>query len=523
MSAKRNPWALLITITFLAAALLLLSASGLLAASKPKFGGEVRVRLNTDITTLDPLATTAMINAGVLGHVYEPLLAYAKDLKVVPVAAQSWEVSKDYKTYTFHLIQGKKFHNGAELTAEDVKFSVERMMDPKKCARAKLFAEVGSVEVVDKYTVRINMKKPVPGFPDALAYVAPLMAILPKAELLKNNGQIKHPIGTGPYKFVEWKPDRHVILTKYADYKGQSGPINGMGGERIAYVDKIIFMPIPEESVAVMALVNKEVDLMRSYPPKYMKKFKSDYSKQGIVMHEVPGLVWVGVHFGVTLPVMDNLKFRQACAYALDIRTMAKAAFMDYATINPSAVATTNQYWSPYFKRWYTPDLAKAKQLLKESGYKGEEVVLDTTKKYSYMYRMGVATHAQLKAIGVNVRLNVIEWPILVKKHLTGQSQMHTLGGAPMPDPALAYAYLKRNKFMTIYPEAEKVREEALSTTDFKVRQKVFEKLHKICIEKVPWVISCNYNYLNATRDYVHGYEPLGTGISRLWGVWLDK
>ncbi|MCF8035038.1 MAG: hypothetical protein K9K66_18220 [Desulfarculaceae bacterium] len=523
MSAIRSKMKMRGVAICLVAALVLLGAGSLWAAPQPKAGGEIKVRLNTDITSVDPLASPAMVNAVVLNHVFEPLLAYTTNLKIVPVVAQSWEASKDYKTYTFHLIKGKKFHNGAELTSEDVKFSVERMMNPKTCARAKLFTGVAKVEAVDKYTVRILMKKSSPGFPNSLAYVAPVMAIMCKAEVEKQGGQITHPVGTGPFKFMEWKPDRHVILEKFAGYKGQSGARDGMGGERVAYLDKVTFLPISEESVAVMALVNKEVDLVHSFPQKYMKKYKSDYSKQGMVVQEVAGLVWVGAHFGVTRPVVDNLKFRQACAYALSIKSMAKAAFMGYATINPSAIATANQYYTPYFKEWYAPDMAKAKQLLKESGYKGQEVVVDTTKKYSYMYRMAVAVHAQLKALGVNAKLNVIDWPVLLKKHLKGQSQIHTFGAAPMPDPALAYAYLKRNKFMEVYPEAEKLRQEAMATADFKVRQKIFEKIHKICIEQVPWVISCNYNYLNAFRDYVHGYQVLSTGMPRLWGVWLSK
>lgn len=507
----------------LAIAVVVLCAGSVWAAPQPKAGGEIKVRLNTDITSLDPYASPAMINAVVLNHVYEPLLAYTKNLKIVPVVAQRWEVSGDYKTYTFYLIKGKKFHNGSEVTAEDVKFSVERMMNPKTCARSKLFKDVDRVEAVDRYTARIHMKKSAPGFPNALAYVAPVMAILPKAEVLKQGGQIKHPVGTGPFKFVQWQPDRHIILEKFKAYKGQPGPRDGMGGQRTAYLDKVTFMPISEESVAVMALVNKEVDLVHSFPQKYMKKYKSDYRKQGMVVQEVPGLVWVGAHFGMTQPVVKNLKFRQACAYALDIKAMAKAAFMGYATINPSAVAVANQYWTPYFKTWYQPDLDKAKRLLKESGYKGEEVVLDTTKKYSYMFRMAVAVHAQLQAIGVNVRLNVVDWPVLLKKHLKGQSQIHTFGAAPMPDPAFAYAYLKRNKFMEVYPQAEKLRQEAMATADFKARQKIFEQLHKICYQQIPWVLSCNYNYLNAFQSYVKDYQALSTGMPRLWGVWLNK
>ncbi len=510
-------------MVFLGICGLSLCVTGALFAAAPKAGGEIKVRIRTDLVSTDPHKSTALVNATVLCHVVEPLLAYDKGLKIVPVAAESWEVDDDYKTYTFHLLKGKKFHNGREMTAEDVKYSIGRMMDPQFCARAKLFENVDRVEAVDKYTAKIHLTRSEAGFPHALAYIAPIMAILPREEVEKQGGDITHPVGTGPYKFVEWKPDRHVILEKFDDYKGQTGPRSGMGGERIAYLDKITFVPVPEESVSVMSLLNKEVDLMQGFPPKYMEKYESEYAAKGVVAQEVPGLIWVGLHIGVTQPVMDNETFRNACAYAVDIEQLAKAAFMGHARVNPSAIALGNQYRSAVFDKWYKPDPAKAKELLKASGYNGEEIVFDTTKKYDYFYKMAVAAHAQLQAVGINAKLNVVDWPVLLQKHLKGQSQIHVMGASPMPDPALAYAYLNRNKFLEVYPDAEALRQKALNTADFETRQKVFEEMHELCYERVPWILSCNYNYINTFWNHVKGYQALGTGITRLWGVWLDK
>ena len=507
----------------LSAIILVFCYTNTLFAETPKAGGEIKVRIRTDITSTDPHKTTALINATVLGHVVEPLLAYSENMEIVPVAVEKWDVSDDHKTYTFYLFKGKKFHNGREMTADDVKFSINRMKDSKTCARSNLFEGVEDVEVVDKYKVKIHLTKADAGFPHALAYVAPIMAVLPKEEVEKEGGDIKHPVGTGPFRFVEWKPDRYIIVEKFEEYMGQTGPRDGMGGERIAYLDKITFVPITEESVSVMSIVNKEVDLMQGYPPKYMEKYESEYSKKGMVAQEVPGLIWVGAHFGVTQPVVDNLKFRQACAYAMNIEQLAKASFMGHAVVNPSAIAIGNRYHTQIFDNWYKQDLTKAKELLKASGYNGEEVVFDTTKKYDYFYKMAVAAQAQLQAVGINVKLNVIDWPVLLQKHLKGESQIHIMGAAPMPDPALAYAYLKRNKFMDIYPDAEDLRQKAMDTADFKTRQKIFEQLHQITYDQVPWVLSCNYNYINVFYDYVKNYQSLGTGVLRLWGVWLDK
>jgi len=131
--------------TALSAALALLCvmafATGPGLAAEPKMGGKISVGLNTDLTAVDPHTSVAVVNAIVLNHVFEPLLAYGANLEILPVACESWQSSDDYKVYTFKLMKGKLFHNGREMTAEDVKFSLERIMDPKVCPRAAVGPE----------------------------------------------------------------------------------------------------------------------------------------------------------------------------------------------------------------------------------------------------------------------------------------------------------------------------------------------------------------------------------------------
>ena len=493
-------------------------------ADQPKQGGVVSVGINTDITTLDPHASPALVNAIVWNHVVEPLVAYGQDLKVMPVLAESLEASPDYKTYTIKLVKGKLFHNGREMKADDVKWSLERIMDPAtKCPRASLFKKVDKVEAVDDYTVKILLKESFAGFPHVLAYLSPIMAIMPKETVDPASGTITHPLGTGPFKFLEWKPDRHVILERFDDYKPGPGPRNGLAGDKTAYVDRVKFVPITEESVSLMALVNKEVDVLQFFPPKYVEKYNKQYKDQGLVLDEVTGLVWVEIFFGVTQPVTKNLKFRQACAYAIDREMVTQAGYLGHATVNPSVIPKQNQYWTPKHAAWYEKDAAKAKQLLKESGYNGEEVLIDTTKKYDYMYRVAVAVQAELQAIGVNAKLNILEWPVLLQKNLKGESQIQAFGAAPMPDPTLGYQYLTRNKFFETCPQARELFEKSSATDYFETRKLIFEQLHKLTMEQVPWIVFFNYNRINCYQDYVKGYEALGTGMPRLWGVWLEK
>jgi len=511
---------IMIAVAFLAG--LWCGAAG--AADTPKKGGTITIALNTDITHTDP-HNSAQIDSNVLHHVLEGLAAYGKDLKIVPLLADSWDVSPDYKTYTFHLVKGKKFHNGQEMTAEDVKFSYDRLLDPKtKFPRREQWASVvDKIEALDKYTVQVQMKEGFAGFMDLVAEFAPFPAIVPKAETEKLEGVITHPIGTGPFKWVEWKPDRYVLMERFDDYLPRNEPRNGMGGGRIAYADKIKFVPIAEESVAIMALLNKEIDILQFFPMNYMKKYEKEYKNKGIVIDEETGLAWYEIYINCSDPVTGNLKFRQAMAYATDLDLVTQATVYEHGKANPSVLVPNSQYWTPYHKTWYKKDVAKAKELLKEAGYKGEEVVIDTNKKYIFMYRQSVALQSELAAVGINAKLNVLEWPVQLQKFYKKEFQIQSFGMGMLPDPASAYAYLKMTNFLDQSPELQAVLDEARKTADPDKRRELFEKAHKIHYENVPWIIFYNYNYLQAFQSYVKGYETLSAGYPRLWGVWLEK
>lgn len=337
-------WKIVSGITLLVLVLFCFGLNNGYTQSSPKRGGMLTVGLNTDMVGVDPHTHPALLNSFALHQVFEPLVAYGEKLDIVPVLAARWEISPDLKTYTFYLNEGKLFHNGREMIASDVKYSIERIMDPKtKDIGLKDFANIKNIEVVNKYVVRFHLEKADALLLDVLARLTPIRAIVPREEVEKQGGVMKHPVGTGPYKFVEWKPDRYLLLERFDQYKAQPGPIDGFGGERIAYIDKIKFVPIREESVATMALLNKEIDFLQYLPYKDVEKFKSDYAKRGIVLAESAGLSTYGIFFGCDKSITKEVKFRQACAYAIDREIVSKAATRGYCTINSSFIASTHQ------------------------------------------------------------------------------------------------------------------------------------------------------------------------------------
>jgi peptide/nickel transport system substrate-binding protein len=513
---------LLVGVFFLTLSCFLLAVA--LAQSQPKRGGTVKVGLNTDVDGVDPHVTPAHITTIVMNHIFEPLVGYSEDLDVIPVLAEKWDVTPDLKTYTFFLLKGKLFHNHREMVADDVKYSIERIMDPKtQNNRRSNFNKVERIEVVDKYTVRFRMKESDANLLHSLAEIPAIMAIVPREEVEKQGGVMKHPVGTGPYKFVEWKQGRHLILERFDDYVPQPGPMNGFGGKRVAYIDKIRFVPVPEESVATMALLNKEIDFLLFVPFKNADKFKTDYKKLGIVTDESPGMSLYQIFFGMKNPVTKDLNFRKACAYAIDRNLVAEAAMRGYQTDNASFVAVGNPYFTPNHKKWYKKDVETAKKLLKESGYKGEQVTIITNKQYQMMYTQAVAVQSELAAVGINTKLEVLDWPTAMQYWFNGNFQILSYGLAPRPDPRLAFSSLKSSGFYDLVPRMKEIEDETSKTLNFDTRKKLFEEAHALVYENVPSIVFYSRNYLNAYWNYLKGFKIATTDQPRFWNAWLEN
>lgn len=499
------------------------------AQSNPKWGGTINVGVPRDITGTDPHFNTAYSSGMILSHVLERLVGIGDDLNLVPELAERWEVSNNYKLYTFYLRKGRLFHNGREMVADDVKYSLERVM--KFSPRKKDLMNIERVEIVDKYTVRVHMKVTDTSFLGIISFFSPCVMIVPREEVEKQGGfavPMTHPIGTGPYKFVEWKPDRYVLLERFDQYKPFPGRKNGFGGEKIPYLDRIKWIPIKEESVQRMALLNKEIDILNEVQYASVEKFRTDYVKRGIVLNYEQGQSWYPLWFNCRAPITNNVKFRQACAYALDREAIVKKSVGDFGIINSSFVGTTNLYYTPFHKKWYDYDTERAKQLLKEVGYKGEEVVIQTSKTYQEMYDTAITVQSQLAAVGIKVKLNVVDWSTLLAAFYNNKAtnyQMQTMAYGVRSDPAEAYSLTLDLGFDDQYPKMKELKIKWKETMDFETRKKLFEEAHALTIEGVPAIIPCNFGRAQAYWNYVKGYEIKMAAVpySRLWGVWLEK
>ncbi|HEX7216307.1 MAG TPA: ABC transporter substrate-binding protein, partial [Methylomirabilota bacterium] len=237
-------------LTAFAMAMVLLIAAGPAAAQKK--GGVLRVGNLGEPPALDAHWTTASITETLTNHIYEGLFSLDRDNKPIPMLADSATVSKDGLTYTFKLRAGVKFHNGKEMTSDDVVASLNRWGKQSIYGKA-LYAQVAEVRALDPLTVEMKLKEKSAIVLISLAVPNNFAAIYPKEIVEKFPPEVKvtEYVGTGPYKLAEWKPDQYIRMVRFDDYKSRNEKPNGYGGGKTAWLDEIRWVPVPEVATRV--------------------------------------------------------------------------------------------------------------------------------------------------------------------------------------------------------------------------------------------------------------------------------
>ncbi len=257
------------------------------APASPRFGGTLRVANVGELPALDPGWTTATITEIIMQHVFEPLFTNNGSFRPVPHLADRFEVSPDATRFTFYLRKDVLFDNGQEMTARDVAASLRRWAQVSSRGRT-VFGLVDRLEEVDRYTVRLIFKEPLGALP---VYLAEVESMIIPAEIAESGGKDRLPpervIGTGPFKLVklaEYLVDRHLRLVRWEKYNPRPKPPDGLAGRRTAYVDELLFTPVPEDSVRVDGLITGEYHAADSIHPDHFDRLGSSPSARALVV-----------------------------------------------------------------------------------------------------------------------------------------------------------------------------------------------------------------------------------------------
>lgn len=452
--------------------------------------GTVREATIGEPPPLDVMLTTADVAAVIGRHIFETLYAWDSAYTPQPLLAESDKVEDGGKTIIIKLREGILFHNAKEMTAKDVVASMVRW--GKFGARGKLLmATATSVEATGKYEVTLKLSAPNGAWKNLVADVNGGLAIYP-AEIADKAGgkpiEQKDYIGTGPYKFVEWRPNRYVEVQKFDKYKPRKEKSDGYAGARIANFDKIRFIPVPDVGTRVSGVQAGDYDYAEMISGDLYDNLSKDKAVQ-VHRSNAPifGLFFMNSKEGI---LKNNYKLRRAIQTALDKSQGLRVAFgpKDLWSAEGSIFPKGTAWYSTAGVEAYSPhDAKKAKELAKEAGYTGAPIRLLVSTNYQAHYDEAAVFTRQLAEAGINVQMIVVDWATLLK--MRGQSDQWDIFVTHhgfSPDPVLFTFMAADYPGWWNSPEIQALRTELTSTTDPAARKATWDKIQALIYQQVP-------------------------------------
>jgi peptide/nickel transport system substrate-binding protein len=505
---------------------LVLFVGGAFAADAPKRGGVLRVGNLGEPPALDAHWTTASITETLTNHLYEGLYSLDASNRPIPMLAEGHTLSRDGLTYTFKLRQGIKFHNGKEMTSEDVVASLARWGKQSIYGKA-LFAQVAEWKAVDKYTAEMRLKEKSAIVLISLAVPNNFGAIYPKeiAEKFPPEIKVTEYVGTGPFKLAEWKPDQYIRMVRFDDYKTRSEKPNGYGGGKTAHLDEVRWIPVPEVATRVAQVETGELEFADDLNLDAYDRLKKNPNVRPLVSKPY---YWLVAVFNKKEGLMTNQKLRQAWQAALDIEPIMKnvaGGRAEFYRMDSSLAPVEITAWHTKLAGlpWNERNQEKARKLLQDAGYKKEPIRFMTTQEYKWMYDFALLTKQQLEDAGFTIDLQVVDWATLVKRRNNSKEyDVFTTGMGAFYDPT-HHIYLTASwPGWTTDEDILRLQAELARETDPKKRLALWEQQTRQFYEKVPVIRYGDLFGLRGIRNTVKGFNEKTERI-RFYNVWLEQ
>jgi peptide/nickel transport system substrate-binding protein len=509
-------------VAALACVLVWLATVPVEAQPAPRKGGVLRVGMIGEPPTLDLHATTAVITREIGINIFEGL--YALDARHQPQAllAEGHEVQDGARRYLIRLRKDVKFHNGKALTSADVVASLTRWGARASTGKA-LFKTVEAVEAKGPSAVEIRLKEPSGALLTILGHVDNPAVIYPKEVIdASGEGQLKEFVGTGPFRFVEHKPDRHIKLARWDGYVPRAEPASGLAGRRTAHVDEILFQPVPDYATRQAGMVTGEYDYIQQVKPDQYERLKATPNVEPVV---VKPYGWVTMVLNTRQGLMTDKRLRQAVQAALDVEPMMLAGLghRDFFRLDPGIFFQEQVWHSRASAALYNQrDKDKARRLLKEAGYAGQPLRWIVTTEYEHHYKPAVVAKSQLEEVGLKIDLQVSDWATVVQRRNKAELwDAFSTAFVFNPEPSIAAQVLCEWPGWWCNPEKEQLLLALGREIDVKKRQAVIEKIQAIFYADAPRIKVGDYFRLDARRKHVQGHEP--GPFLHFWNVWLEK
>lgn len=483
-----------------------LGASAAVAAAQdsPVAGGVMIWAQELDPVSLDPHKTSNFSTVQGLEHTYQSLTMYDEELNVIPCLAESWE-NPDDTTYIMHLRPGVLWHDGAELTADDVKYSLERLLNPETAAPyASWFSAIETVDVIDPLTVQLNLSAP---YGPLLANFAAMRG----SSIIKNGADAAmnlqlEAIGTGPYMMTEYVPESHFLLTRNENYWEEGLP----------YVDEVTFKILVEEDARVAALRSDQIQ----YAYLTVEGAERLAPEANISVLRSPK-AWLVAHFMNTFrePFTD-VRVRQAISLAVNRQEVIDKAVGGAGVLSGPMPTGHGDWFIPVENLPYETDLERARELLAEAGFPdGFSTTITCSPQYPEFVAASVVMQEQLGQVGIQAEVIQMEWGQFVSD--TGRQggwnydiKVTAFTFYPDPDGYLYNPWQTDSTSNYTYsnPDYDAIVAEARSTLDVAKRHELYDQAQQILLDESPaifWYVGEN---IEALPDNVQGYTQSYTG-----------
>jgi peptide/nickel transport system substrate-binding protein len=455
-------------------------------------------------------------------HVLEPLFTLNLKLEPAPMLAEGHSVSPDRRTYTIRLRRGVPFHHGRELTADDVVASLSRWGRLGVRARAT-FANVESLIASDRYTVVFRLKEPDGLLITNLAWWAQPAVIYPK-EIIDEVGlnPVRRFIGTGPYRFVEYLPDRHLRLARFDQYVARSEEPSGMSGRRTAYLDELVYSPLPDAAVRVAAVQRNEFHYADAIPA-------DEYER----LRRTPGVVpvrgalpqWLAFVLNKRAGPMVKTEIRHAFLAALDMEVILRATYghPEFYRLNPGLMPPEHYMWTDSGKEFYNqknPD--RARELLRQAGYRGEPIRWLIVPGAWWSENPATAAKPMLERAGFVVSLESMDWATVVTRRARPELwDVFVTTFSAVPDPTFLLALSPA--FPGWYESREMQAFLSLMRrhTDPKVRLDMWRRAQALFWKDAPTINVGSGYLMDIRRPELKGL--VGIPTTYYWNTWLER
>ena len=488
--------------------------------AQPKRGGTITVGLTQAPPSLDAQLTSAQVARAINLHMYETLYARDENAGVVPDLAQGADIAKDGLTYVLQLRSGVKFHNGKTMDAGDAVASLERY---RRIGLASiLLSGVDKIEASGPLEVTVRLKKVQSNFLDTLSSPGTPLAIYPAEEARKDPKDFKF-VGTGPMKFVEYAPDSHATLERFADYVANPNYTkrDGFAGRKEVFIDRAVFRFMPESGARTAAIQTGEILINETTDGPTAKQLAGDSKVQ--VLKLLPFALNIAKFNHAQAPC-DDVNFRRAVAACLNMEETMSIAYPDINKLDGGLVYGYSPYYTTAGTELYNiNDVAKAKEWLAKSKYKGETLtfICDTIRP---VVDTATDIKEQLGQIGIKIEVKVSDWPTVSTLGFKPDGWhfwTHGLGIEPYEGPA---------KLMSIWangisqikddPAIDKFYADLLAELDMAKRKEIFASFQRYMYENAVTVPLGNYGMFQVVSSKIKNFVPYR--VPRLWGVWLD-